>query len=659
MPRPSQRSTAFLFLAALLLATLLLAVRLAGDPQAAFLRSRGDAEWIRLPTPPDPHHHPTRSRVTRFRTQLALGAPPSEALLEVLALRRFELRVNGTRMGGSDEGDTPWVHSRTFDVAPNLRAGSNVLRVDVGNAKGPPAVRVHATSLGVHSGEGWEARESHAPGVHGEWAPVALARDRRGFAFAEAFPTSAASVAASAPLLLACFAAGFCASWLLAGARRLTWPGRPLDAVHLRGLLLVGFAALCAHNLLRLPLHVGMDALSHYNYVLFLAEQGKLPLASDGAQMFQPPLFYLLALPPYLVLSRLFDPETVRMGLRGVSMLAGLALVEVGYRSAVALFPTRRDLRLVATLVAGLLPVSVYMAQSVGNEPLAGCLTALVVLGAFRLLHDPPEAGATGRCATLGVLLGVAALAKVTVLLLTPALVLALIWSCSGRPRASARAARGLVALGLSALAVAGWYFARNWVELGVPYVGGWNPNLLVDVQRDLGWQDPGYGVPSDLLRFGDSLVRPLYASIFGFWDGLYSTLWLDGYLSGAALPEAAPPWNYPLMLSLALLSLPLTAAILWGAVRALTASGDGGAVPAARFAVLCLASYLAAMLYLHLSVPTYSNVKASYTMGLAPCYALLAAWGLEGVLRGRLSRALVGGYLTSWAACVFGAFWG
>ncbi len=667
MPRPSPRIAVFAYLAALLLVTLLLLVRLGSDPATAILRARGDAEWIRLPADPSPRHQPTRSRVVRFRTRLQLADPPGEAPLEVLALRRFELRVNGSRVGGSAEGDAPWIGPSVFDVGALLRAGENVIRVDVGNGKGPPAVRVHAQSLGLATGAGWEARESRAPGRHGDWQPVAQARERVGFALTESFPTSAESLRARAGLLAACFALGFAACWLVMARERRSGarPAAPwLDAGALRWLLLAAWALLCARNLLRVPLHVGMDVAAHYQYVRFIVEQGALPFASDGPQMFQPPLFYLLAAPVYALLSQLFESETARMALRVVPMLAGLALVEIAYRSAVALFPERRDLRLVATLVGGLLPMSLYMAHSVGNEPLAAALVALLVLAVFRMLSAPAPPGLP-RCALLGALFAAALLTKVTALLLAPALLLALLRAHEQERAADGEAVRerrgalaALCAFGLAALAVGGWYFVRNWIELGVPYVGAWDPALVGDPGRDLGWQPPGYRVPGDAWRFGHALAQPVYASIHGFWDGFYSTLFLDGFLSGIVAVEAAPPWNYTLMISLAALSLPLALAMLWGAIGTLGA-GAGRRDDPARFALLCLATLLAAMLVLHFSVPTYSNVKASYTLGLAPCYALLASRGFATVLRGRGSRALVAGYLSAWGVFGWGAFWG
>lgn len=656
MRRPSPRSLALLVLTALGLLLLGLAARLPSDADAALLVSAGGAEWIYLPGAASPHHRPTRARVTLFRLETSFDRVPARALLEIRALRAYELRVNGVLAGRSAEGEAPWARPQALDVAGLLRPGANRIRVDVVNAKGPPALLLRSPDLDLASGPRWWARDRDAAREPGAWRPAVPAGERPGFAISEAFPTAWAGLRASAGWLLACFGLGVAACWS-DGRGLLRWRGRPLDAAQLRWLVLAGWLVVCGRNLLRLPLYTGMDALSHYRYVAFVAERGALPFARDGAQMFQPPLFYLLAALLQRLFAGLLEADTAWMALRCLPMLAGLGLAEVAYRAARLLFPERRDLRIAATVVGGLLPMSLYMAFVVGNEPLSGLLTALVVLVCLHLLCDGLPAPGDRRSLLLGGLFGLALLTKVTVLLLLPAVGLALLWS-SGPGLAGLRhSGRAAALFGAALLVVAGWYFARNWLELGVPYVGGWDPSLVPAGGRDLGWQFPGYRVPADVLRFGRALHLPVYAASAGFWDGLYSTLWLDGYLSGAALASAAPPWNHALQSALSLLSLPLAAAGLWGALRALF--GRRADDSAGLFAVVALSSFLAAMLYLHLRVPTFSNAKASYTLGLVPCYALLVARGSQGVLRGPRSRALGAGYLAAWAGAAWAAFLG
>ena len=47
--------------------------------------------------------------------------------------------------------------------------------------------------------------------------------------------------------------------------------------------------------------------------------------------------------------------------------------------------------------------------------------------------------------------------------------------------------------------------------------------------------------------------LYPVYSSLMGFWDGLYSSFWLDGFLSGVSGPGRSPAWNDEFMLAMAL----------------------------------------------------------------------------------------------------------
>ena len=141
-----------------------------------------------------------------------------------------------------------------------------------------------------------------------------------------------------------------------------------------------------------------------------------------------------------------------------------------------------------------------------------------------------------------------------------------------------------------------------------------------------------------------------------GFWDSLYSTLWLDGFLSGMAIYRVRPPWNDDFMLAGAWLGLIPTALLLLG-LGAPLRERLAGSRAALLFASGCLAIYLAAILDVWVRLPVYSAAKASYTLGLAPCYGLLIAAGAEAFLRGRLARSLTAAMVSCWAVAAFLAY--
>jgi hypothetical protein len=296
-----------------------------------------------------------------------------------------------------------------------------------------------------------------------------------------------------------------------------------------------------------------------------------------------------------------------------------------------------------------MLPMSVYMAHYISNEPFAALLTAALLVAVFWLLcDDKPDLARAGFW--IGLLFGLALLAKVTVVLLLPALVVVLVRTAR-RSAGWSGVVAPLLRFGVASAGVAAWYFVRNWIALGSPYVGGWDPS------RGGAWnQDPGYRIPEDLLSFGGALSRPIYAAFSSFWDGLYSTFWLDGYLGSSAWEMGAPPWHYDAVVGSALLALPLTLAGVLGALRSLRIP-QNPSQEIQLFSTAAVAVYLAALFALFLSLPIYSTLKSSYTLGLAPCYGILIAAGYDLLPRQLSVRALATGYLTAWLALVFRAY--
>ncbi len=156
------------------------------------------------------------------------------------------------------------------------------------------------------------------------------------------------------------------------------------------------------------------------------------------------------------------------------------------------------------------------------------------------------------------------------------------------------------------------------------------------------------------MTAFGQCFFYPIYSAVHGFGDSLYSTFWADGGLSGRI--AGLPPWNYDFMLSAVWLSIAPSAAIIAGIFAALTA-------PAASmrrgtlFPALCVVVYILAVFCLFLVAPIYCIVKATYTLGLTPCYAVLAAAGLDVFMRGKVSKSLALGLIGCWAIAAYSAF--
>jgi hypothetical protein len=425
----------------------------------------------------------------------------------------------------------------------------------------------------------------------------------------------------------------------------------PVSPSAFRWLLVVAWVVLAANNIEKLPLYVGFDVSAHLDYIRYLVEHRRIPLATEGWQMFQPPLYHALsALLVWLPARPLLGEDAAVPLLRLVPLACGVAQVELSYRAVRHVFPERPDLQRLGTLVGALLPINLYASQYLGNEPLTGVLVGGAIVVLLGWLRDPESALAVRSQLLAGGLLGLGLLAKPTaVLAVGPALlVLALAHTWAGRPpgvflRAGARVVAVIVV-------IAGWYYLRNWMLLGTPFVGGWDPSRGIEW-----WQEPGYRVPAHFLSFGEALRSPVFGGVAGLWDAEYSTLWLDGWLSAVMEYDFRPPWNYALMLPAPWLAFAPGGAMLAGAATAPWRPGPGrrGVLLAAGL----VAVYLVATVSLYLQVPLYAAAKATQLLGLTPCFAVLAAAGYEFLGRVGAVRALLYGATGCWALCAYLAY--
>jgi len=333
--------------------------------------------------------------------------------------------------------------------------------------------------------------------------------------------------------------------------------------------------------------------------------------------------------------------------LKFIPLLCGLLQVEITYRMLRKVLPERPDLLALGVVTGGLLPAALYSSLSLGNESMCGAFSAAALAVAFWILVDKGPAPRR-RLLLLGAFLGLALLSKFTPVLLVPPLGFLLIYKARETgSRGAALFTPACTALG-TAFVISSWYYIRNLAHTGSAFVSAWDPS-----RETAWWQDPGYRTLRDFYSFGESLTRPLYSNFNGFWDSYYSTLWLDGAVSGAAFVSGFPRWNLDFMLSGSWLALLPAAAILIAVAGSLLRPGVSFR-KGSLFAVMCLAIYLAALAHLYLKLPFYSTVKATYTTGLTPVYALLVATGLGMLMRGTVVRAVIYGWMACWAAFVY-----
>jgi hypothetical protein len=627
------------------------------DPRIPFLPARAPAAWILYPTPPSALPQSAVELDTLFRRSFVLDRQPGTASLRVAWSRRGTVTVNGTPAAESLPG-TNWKRPTEVEISRLLHPGENLIVVRSTQDSGPPAAWLSLTGDGFHlaTDESWEASLAGAV-----WRPARrAARPMDEWASQPgeetANPRPLAAARAVLPLLVVFAALVLLPLWALRAWQRRR-PSRPLSGREAAALLLVvaAFWSALFWNDRHLSSNWGFDSPAHLEYVRTVLEQHHLPLADEGWEMYQPPLYYLLA----AGLLRLAGHTTVDPSapstvawLRGLGWAAGLlqcASLLAGLR---LVFADRLRPLLAGFCLATFLPMQLYMFQYVSNEGLHAALSTCALWLTLRILHRGDTS--LRPHLLLGAVLGLALLAKFSALVVCALVVAVLagrLWTQGVRePRAYARTTGALL---LAAFLVCGWHYARVTWRFGKPLVGNWD--------RATGfawWMDPGYATAGTFFRFGRSLTAPLLSAFHGLPDAIYSTLWGDGLLGGASFLAVRPPWNYGLMAAGYLLALLPTLALLTG-----LAAAAGRLVRAPRSEDVLLLGVLGATAFavvsLSLQLPYYAQAKAFYGLSALIPLCALAGQGFDVLTRrSRIAGALLSVLLGVWALNAYATFW-
>ncbi len=577
-----------------------------------FLPNHRPAQWIVYPSFFSPKERPRIELDTRFRHEFFLKEQPGNAKLSWRAFTRCTLEVNGAQVSLPKESRERWKELLTVDVSKLLHSGENRLEVTVYNEAGPPALwlSLEGNGFSIFSDNSWDA--SYAGAV---WRRARVARTPASIMKGsplEGGESLGSSLAACWPrlLLFAFLSAGLLAggAWWLkrAKASEQTF-GVFADpaAACLAGVILM-WMLLFIHNADLLPRTVGFDAQSHMDYINYIQERGRLPLADEGITMYNPPLYYLVAASVLGICSLKTTDFAGIVVLRYLALLIGLVHLLLVFGSLRLIFPRQSGRQVVGLLLAGFLPAQLYLSHYVTNEVLLGALVTATLYVCLRALQD--EQPSSARFAGVGAVLGLALLTKFTAVLVVPfvmgAIALRRFQTTPRDVRAWLRTA-GLTIL--TCLMVCGWHYARVWAHFGKPLVGNWEPG-----SGQFGWQDPGFRTSGYFLRFGESLSKPLFSGQASFMDAIYSTLWGDGYCGGVSALILRSPWNYELMTAGYLLALLPTVLIGVGAVIflrrfVLNPTTEGLLLNGLAW------SFVAALFHMALKFPTYALVKAFY----------------------------------------------
>ena len=626
----------------------------------AFLPARGGAEWIVYPKQAESRIHDTLPITAHFRQSFMLPALPASATLTVRAFKDAAVAINGQEVADIPKPGRSWKTPSSAEVAVLLQPGTNEITARVTNSGGPPALWLRLQSdrfsLGTSErwqvslgGTGWQsARRATQPL---DFQPGGSLDGSMSLAdvLKRVWPVEAGFGAVSLALV---WGANY---WL----RRKRSPANALPTTTSTGLsygllviVLLARTALFINNLPQLPRSMGFDADEHEHYIRFIQEKHALPLANDGYQMYQPPLYYLASTLVLGGCGRSVGDEDAVYFLRSVNGVIGLLhcwLVLVCLR---LLFPENFPAQAAGLLVASFLPPTLYLSQYVTNEPLAGFLVTVAIYLCLRELRA--EKGGLWLPIGIGAALGGAMLTKFSVLLALPCFFVALGRRVvSGKQHACRDWLRSVGLITAGFLLVCGWHYGRVWARFGTPIVGNW------DSQAELAWwQEPGLHTSGFYTSFGRGLSSPMFSAFNSFADGVYSTLWGDGLASGVADPNFVPPWNYDLMGAGYWASLGICLVLILGAALAVAKIiYQSRAEWLLMLGMVCIFGF--GLLWMTLRVPIYSNVKAFYALPALLPLSALAAIGWDWLRqRHRTAGAAAWVVLLIWSMTVYASFW-
>lgn len=245
------------------------------------------------------------------------------------------------------------------------------------------------------------------------------------------------------------------------------------------------------------PIFEGPDEIEHYRFIRYVARTWSLPdreHQGGGWESHQPPLYYALAAPiktllpdddfdqvrrrlnlyfdvsrdettanynknrylhpadeafPYTASTTAFSVHMLRL----LSVAMGIATLVISYLIVCEMWPDRADRRLTAFAIIAFWPLAIAEAGLINNDNAMNLMSALTLL---LILRQVRLGSSWGRSAFLGVVLGLACLAKASALYLAlPVGILILTDGHSWR--------RGVLTLAIAA-AIAGWWYYRNLV---------------------------------------------------------------------------------------------------------------------------------------------------------------------------------------------------
>jgi hypothetical protein len=595
------------------------------SPDIPFLFHHSGAFWIRFPEPVSAYIRGYTDRV-HFAKDFYLDQDPGSPIwVHLKAFREFKLYINENPVTAESPPGKNWKKGVKIEISPWVKSGRNSIRTHVENPMGPALLwlRIEGLKDLIATDETWKARIESSP-----WVQAILADDTRANPDSLSVPTSYQYIRKKGTTIFWIFAASV-GLWGIGG---FFFHGRReeiLIKVASAGIIM-GWVYLFLAKMIRIGPAIGFDISHHLDYILFILEKRAIPLASDDWATFHPPLFYLLSFGVLEIFKPFYSIFRPFHLLKVIPFLSGLGNVWVAYAIGRVVFKDDPFRLLLVIIVAGFIPMNIYLSAYVGNEPLHAFLAGCSLVMAVHIFRSPEVK--VFHMIYLGLFLGLAVLTKITAGVLVPVVVIFLAYKMIHVDRKDLKGVASRLGFFILIMTVVcGWYYIRNITHFGRPFMINWN------LPGQLWWQDPGFHTLQYYLSFGEALRHPYFSAFHSFWDALYSTFWGEGLIGGKALMAKRPDvWNYDYMSAVYLFALPATGIFLLGLLKAVQMALKNTDPNSKLIITFLIISFYSVALFIWLStlkVPIYGQAKAFYCLAAMGPISVFGALGF-GVVR-------------------------
>ena len=546
-----------------------------------------------------------------------------EVFLHLKALRYYHLYLNEVYISVDSSQEKNWKKEIQIPITGFLKKGINTIRVEVLNPLGPSLLCLYVEGLkeSISTDRTWKVSFGGDPNVQ-----AVLADDTKLYTEFLTVPTPFQALMKKERILPFLFALSVIL-YVVGHFFFRTHSAKVLPLLALIGIT-TAWIFIFLTKILRIGPWIGFDSPHHLDYIIYILKNKSFPLAKEGWSMFHPPLFYFLSAGLLEMLRPLWGPVRPFSILKAIPFLCGLGNVWVAYFIGRMIFRNDPFMILLVVLSAGMIPMNIYMSAYVANEPLLAFLISLSFLVALQILRNP---GAPLRkMILLGILLSLALLTKITALVFILVISGFLVAKFVLSDRLNLKEVAGRIGfIYLLIVAIAGWYFIRNFISLGNFLVVNWN------LPGQLWWQDPGFHTIRYYVGFGEIFKHPYYSGFHSFGDAIYSTFWGDGYTAGLVfLRDRHAMWNYDFMSIVYLLAIPATVIFVLGLSRTIKMAfreKELGCRIIMSFLLLSLYAVGLFILYSTLKIPIYGQAKAFYGLSvIGPISVIFAlGWGM------------------------------